>query len=379
MQTKGLLLLAAAQYVAAYGQNAWMPRQEQGEIVSQNWKNYTNTTTTSSTTTTTSSTTTTTTTSSTSSTTSTTTLTTLLTTTSDETTTTKDSSTTTDLIVPTTNTTTSSVHSTNSTTTPSSTTTTTSSVRSTTPSTTTTSSIPAGVSFTKLNATDFSIPLSTGGLLPSSIANSTASRNRTTTTTTPAVLPTSGSLLNSTTSALNSSTATNTTSSTATKCGVAGSFVTPPSHATKADSIDECATACRARGALCRAFEAGTVDGDGNNCWLFAHSLSDMEIGGPQDGFSWTFYDRDCDVTSRCNLQGSFITKPIESLRLGTLGDCQQACLKNSGCKTFEAGDLDGNEHNCWLFDSPITSLNIGGAYTGWQWAFFDRNCELAP
>lgn len=40
MQTKGLLLLAAAQYVAAYGQNAWMPRQEQGEIVSQNWKLY---------------------------------------------------------------------------------------------------------------------------------------------------------------------------------------------------------------------------------------------------------------------------------------------------------------------------------------------------
>lgn len=376
MQTKGLLLLAAAHCVAAFGKNAWMPRQEQGEIVSQNWKNFTNTTTTSSTTTSSTTTTTssTTTTTTTSSTTSTTTLTTLITTTSDETTTT-DSSTTTDLIVPTTNTTTSSVLSTNSTTTPSSTTTT-----PLTTTTTTASSTPAGISFTKLNTTDFSIPLSTGGLLPSSVANSTASRNRTTTTTTPAVLPTSGSLLNSTTGALNSSTtATNTTTSTATKCGVAGSFVTPPSHATKADSIDECASACRARGALCQAFEAGTVDGDGNNCWLFAHSLSDMELGGPQDGFSWTFYDRDCDVTSRCNLQGSFITKPIESLRLGTLGDCQQACLANGGCKTFEAGDLDGNEHNCWLFDSPITSLNIGGAYTGWQWAFFDRDCELAP
>ncbi|OAR02512.1 hypothetical protein LLEC1_06552 [Akanthomyces lecanii] len=315
MQTKGLLLLAAAQYVAAYGQNVWMPRQEQGEIVSQNFRNFTNTTTTSSTTTTTSSTTTTTTTSTTSSTTSTTSLTTLLTTTTDETTTTTDSSTKANLIVPTTNTTTSSTQSTtNSTTTPSSTTTTTtSSVQFITPL------------ITKLNSTASSIPLSTGGLRLSSAANSTASRNQTTTTTTPAVLPTSGSLLNSTTPSLNSSTtATNTTSSTAT-------------------------------------------------------NLSDMEIGGAQDGFSWTFYDRDCDVTSRCNLQGSFITKPIESLRLNTLGDCQQACLKNSACQTFEAGDLDGNEHNCWLFDSPITSLNIGGAYTGWQWSFFDRNCNLAP
>ncbi len=377
MQTKGLLL--AAQYVvlaAAYGQNVWAPRQDQGEIVSQNWNNFTNTTTSSSSSTTTTTTTTSSTTSSTSSTTSTTTLTTLVTTTSDEKTT-DSSSTTTD------STTTDST--TNSTTSLSSTTTTTPSSIRTTPfsiasnATTTGSgraSPSAGFSLTRLNATALSVPLSTGGLF-SSTANSTASRNQTTTTT-PAVLPTtSGSLFNTTARLNSSSTATNTT--TATRCGIAGSFVTPPSHATKADSIDECASACRARGALCKAFEAGTVDGDGNNCWLFEQSLSDMEIGGAEDGFSWTFYDRDCDVTSRCNLQGSFITKPIESLRLDTLGDCQQACLKNSACQTFEAGSLDGNSHNCWLFDTPITSLNIGGAYTGWQWSFFDRNCELAP
>lgn len=164
---------------------------------------------------------------------------------------------------------------------------------------------------------------------------------------------------------------------TSTICGMAGSFVTPPSYAIKADSIDACKAACDARGGSCKAFEAGTVDGDGNNCWLFEHALADMELGGVQSGFSWNFYDRECDVSSRCGLQGSFITEPIRGLNVESLSACQAQCKGDSACKTFEAGTLDGNDQNCWLFDTDINSLNMGASTTGWQWAFFDKDCSL--
>ncbi|KAJ2976750.1 hypothetical protein NQ176_g4763 [Zarea fungicola] len=68
----------------------------------------------------------------------------------------------------------------------------------------------------------------------------------------------------------------------------------------------------------------------------------------------------------------------IDMLNVATLGACKDACAKNTQCQTFEAGSVDGSGNNCWLFDTSINALGIGGATTGWKWAFFDKDCDVS-
>jgi hypothetical protein len=143
-----------------------------------------------------------------------------------------------------------------------------------------------------------------------------------------------------------------------------------------ADNLESCKSACKENDS-CKSFEFGTLDGSNNNCWFFDQKVEDLEIGDPQKGFTWSFWDRDCEESSRCGQEGSFATEPMTKTKVRNVAACKSACLENNSCKTFEFGTTDYSDNNCWLFDTAMWEMATTSPQMGFIWRFYDRECSV--
>lgn len=150
-----------------------------------------------------------------------------------------------------------------------------------------------------------------------------------------------------------------------------------PAKKLQVSNLESCKSSCKDDD-NCKSFEYGTLDGSGNNCWFFEKPVEDLEIGDPQKGFTWSFWDRDCEETTQCGLEGSYLTKPTTKTQVSDVEACKAACQKDSSCQSFEFGTTDYSDNNCWLFNKAMWEMETTQPQVGFVWRFYDRDCSVS-
>lgn len=111
-------------------------------------------------------------------------------------------------------------------------------------------------------------------------------------------------------------------------------------------------------------------------CWLYAEPVSTAKTKNDTTG-TYFFNDRDCPVVSpdpQCNIPGdgsSYYT----SSTVNTVGDCQNACIKDEKCLSSEYRPSNGR---CWLYAESVATAKTKNDTTG-TYFFYDRNCPVLP